>query len=45
MKHLKTIAVIIIYFEKSKNKTTNGITTNCKWFGADSEIDDDELPF
>lgn len=37
-----------IYYNKSKNKSINGISTNCRWFG-DGEIDDteedDDLPF
>ena len=37
-----------IYYNKAKNKSINGITTNCRWFGA-GEIDDTEndndLPF
>lgn len=37
-----------ILFEKGKNKTINGITTNCKWFGDGGPTPDDEddgLPF
>ena len=34
-----------IFFEKGKNKTVNGVTTNCKWFGDGNEVEDDGLPF
>lgn len=35
-----------IFFEKGKNKTVNGISTNCKWFGNGNEVEEDEdLPF
>lgn len=38
-----------IFFEKGKNKTVNGVTTNCKWFGNGNEVDkneeDEGLPF
>lgn len=34
-----------IFFNKGKNKTINGITTNCKWFGDGSEDEEDGLPF
>ena len=32
---------------KGKNKTINGITTNCKWFGNEesNDTEDDGLPF
>ena len=37
-----------IYYNKSKNKSVNSVSTNCRWFG-DGEIDDagndDDLPF
>lgn len=34
-----------IFFDKGKNKSINGITTNCKWFGDGSEDEEDDLPF
>lgn len=35
-----------IFFNRGKNKTVNGITTNCKWFGdGDEDKEEDDLPF